>query len=370
VEARIGWRDAWIPLLVLAVGVAELASLGTPGWVAAAGLEAVAAALLVLRRTYPLVVVPCSSLALMGIPLTGTEMEEAATPIIFYVVGIYCLGRYASRRGGLVAAGLVLLLVIVDIWQAEAGRRDITDVMFVLALGIPPFLFGRVTRRMADQSELIARQSEQLREQAVREERDRIARELHDVIAHSVSAMVVQTAAAQDLVRSSPDRALAMLESVAETGRRTLSETGRLLHLIRDESDELGLSPAPGVADLPALVAEFRAAGLEIDAELHLPEVSLPGGVDVSAYRVVQEALTNALKYGDGSASLVVEADRGELRIRCTNRVGPGAGTGSGLGLTGMSERVALLGGTLRHGRNGDRFEVDAVIPLPAAVTP
>jgi signal transduction histidine kinase len=159
-----------------------------------------------------------------------------------------------------------------------------------------------------------------------------------------------------------------MLESVAETGRRALSETGRLLHLIRDESDELGLSPAPGVAELPALVEELRAAGLDVDARLRLPDEPLPGSIDVSAYRLVQEALTNALKYADGAASLVVEADAGALRIRCGNRVGPGTGNGSGLGLTGMAERVAMLGGTLTHGREGDRFEVDAVIPLPAAV--
>jgi signal transduction histidine kinase len=223
---------------------------------------------------------------------------------------------------------------------------------------------------LAEQSELLERQSELLRDQAVRDERDRIARELHDVIAHSVSAMVVQTAAAQDLVRSSPDRALTLLESVAETGRRTLAETGRLLHLVRDEADELGLQPAPGVDDLPALVEEFRAAGLDVDARLDLPGTPLPSGVDVSAYRVVQEALTNALKHADGTARLTVASDASALRIRCVNRVGPGTGAGSGLGLTGMAERVALLGGTLAQGRTDDRFEVDAVIPLPAAVAP
>ncbi len=101
--------------------------------------------------------------------------------------------------------------------------------------------------------------------EAVRAERDRIARELHDVIAHSVSAMVVQTAAAQDLVRTDPDRAERVLRDVADTGRRALVETGRLLHVIRDDADELGLNPAPGVADLDRLVQEFRAEGLDVD---------------------------------------------------------------------------------------------------------
>ena len=129
----------------------------------------------------------------------------------------------------------------------------------------------------------------------MRAERDRIARELHDVIAHSVSAMVVQTAAAQDLVRTDPDRAERVLADVADTGRRALAETGRLLHVIRDDADELGLAPAPGLADLPALVEAFRASGLTVDLDVREPLPALPVGVDVSAYRIVQEALTNAL---------------------------------------------------------------------------
>jgi signal transduction histidine kinase len=367
VRARIGWRDASIPAFVLVVGVVELAWLGAPGWVAAAALEAVAAVLLVFRRTHPLLAVPPSALALMAIPLTGTHMEEAATPIVFYVLGIYSLGRYPSRRSGLVAAAVTLLLVLVDMWQA-AEPGDVTDVVFVLALAVPPFVFGRVSRKLTDQAEQIERQAEQLRQQAVRAERDRIARELHDEIAHSVSAMVVQTAAAQDLVRSSPARALALLESVAELGRRTLAETGRLLHRVRDESDELGLRPAPGLADLPRLIDEMRAAGLDVDAAVSPPTGPLPGGVDVSAYRIVQEALTNARRYGDGAARLVVEAHRDELHIECSNRIGDSSTTGSRLGLAGMAERVSLLGGTVRHGPTGDTYRVDVRIPLPTAV--
>jgi len=364
---RLRPLDVVLPLALLALGAAELATLGTDGWIPSVGLEAVAAAALIFRRFHPAIAVPVSAVALMAIPLTGTQMDEAATPIFFYVLGVYSLGRYLAGRAALITLVLTLGLVLAD-FGFDPDDNDWTDLVFILSLAIPPFVFGRISRRLAEQSEQLARQSERLRDQAVRAERDRIARELHDVIAHSVSAMVVQTAAAQDLVRSSPDRALTLLESVAETGRRTLAETGRLLHLIRDESDELGLQPAPGVADLPALVEEFRAAGLAVDARLDLPDDPPPGGVDVSAYRVVQEALTNALKHADGSARLSVETEAGALRIRCANRIGPGTGTGSGLGLAGMSERVALLGGTLSQGRTGDRFAIEAVIPLPAAV--
>lgn len=362
-EPRTGRRDVWLPGLVLVAGVVELATLAGPGWLAAAALEAVAAALLVFRRSRPLVAFPAAALVLMALPLTGTRMEDAAVPIVFYVLGTYALARYGPAAGAVAAVVVTVLLAVVDAWQA--GGASVTDVAFVLAIATPPYVFGRVTRRSAEQSAEIARQAELLREQDLRAERDRIARELHDVIAHSVSAMVVQTAAAQDLVRTAPDRALTLLESVADTGRRALEETGQLLHLVRDESDELGLHPAPGLADLPSLLAELRTAGLHVEAEVDLAGAAPAGATDVSAYRVVREVLTNALRHGDGSARLVVRALPRELVLTCTNRVGTRtAARGSGLGLTGVAERVHLLGGTLRHGRTGEVFEVDARLPL------
>ena len=366
-QNRLGWWDVLVPAVLLVLGAAELASLGTEGWIASIGLETVAAGALVLRRRFPALVVPGSVLALVVIPLTGTQMDEPATPIFLIVLGIYTLGRYLSLRSAvsllLLCVGLVLTGVSLD-----AGSKDWTDVVFVLSVTVPPFVFGRISRKLAEQTRQLARQQEQLRAQAVRDERDRIARELHDVIAHSLSAMVVQTAAAQDLVRTDPDRAARLLAAVADAGRQALAETGRLLHLIRDEDDELGLQPAPGLSDLPALVEGFRAGGLALDASLELPDRPVSGGVDVSAYRVVQEALTNALKYAAGPVRLSVGTADGELRISCSNRVGAGRSGGSGLGLQGMTERVRLLGGTLRHGAAGDRFEVDVVIPLSSGV--
>jgi len=211
-----------------------------------------------------------------------------------------------------------------------------------------------------------------VRHEAVRAERDRIARELHDVIAHSVSAMVVQTAAAQDLVRHDPARAEEVLADVADTGRRALAETGRLLHVIRDDADELGHSPAPGLADLPALVEQFRSSGLTVDLDVREPLPFLPAGVDVSAYRIVQEALTNALRYAaDRTAALTVSGTPGGVSIRTSNRTAthPGGrgGKGSGLGLLGMAERVSVLGGQLTHGVTGERFELAATLPVGPA---
>ena len=188
------------------------------------------------------------------LPWLGPQLDEPATPILFWAVAIYALARWIEGLRGLVGVLTIAALVLVDYVFVDSRSHNWSDVVFVATLIVPPYVFGRIVRRLADQKRQLEDQQELVRHEAVRAERDRIARELHDVIAHSVSAMVVQTAAAQDLVRHDPDRAEEVLADVADTGRRALAETGRLLHVIRDDADELGLSPAPGLADLPALV--------------------------------------------------------------------------------------------------------------------
>jgi signal transduction histidine kinase len=179
--------------------------------------------------------------------------------------------------------------------------------------------------------------------------------------------MVVQTAAAQDLVRTDPDRAAGVLEDVAATGRRALSETGRLLHVIRDDADELGLAPAPGLAQLSELVDRFRNDGLDVRMEVDGALPALPSGVDVSAYRIIQEALTNALRYApDHTVALRVASDGRTVSIRTSNRSDGRTGQGSGLGLLGVAERVKVLGGSLNHSTRDGRFELVATLPAEA----
>ncbi len=358
--------DVLIPVAVLAVGVVEVLSVMPAGWGWGIALQSVAAALLVFRRRWPVVTCTTAALLLLWTPWLGPQLDDLATPILFLALLTYSLARWRADLLGVVGLVLLLVMMFFDYLLVDVRAHGFGDVVFVLALVLPPYVLGRIVRTMDEQKRLLAEQAVLLQEQAVRDERDRIARELHDVIAHSVSAMVVQTAAAQDLVATDPRRAAAMLEGVAETGRRALAETGRLLHVIRDDADELGLSPAPGLADVPALVDRLRDGGLDVEARLELAARSVPGGVDVSAYRVVQEALTNALKHGAGPVALSVASDDAQVTIRCTN-TDVGHGSGSGLGLLGIAERVGVLGGTVRHGRNDDgRFELDVVIPLGA----
>jgi signal transduction histidine kinase len=360
------WRDIWLPVALLALGVLELSLYRHEGWGYAVGLEALAAGLLVLRRSHPLVFATAAVLALLAIPWVGPQLDEAAVPILYWAVAIYSLARWLPDLRGLIGLGVILVSTFVDYAQVDERAHNWTDVMFVLSLAVPPFVVGRITRRLADQNDVLQHNQELVRREAVREERNRIARELHDVIAHSVSAMVVQTAAARDLVRRDPAKAEAVLDDVAATGRRALSETGRLLHVLRDADDELGLDPAPGVKDVPALVDDFRAGGLDVRLDLDTDGAALPPGIDVSAYRIVQEALTNARKHGTGRAAVRLTADQDCLTITSINPVNGRRGSGSGLGLVGVRERVTLLGGGLSHGVVGDRFELSVTVPLDA----
>jgi len=287
---------------------------------------------------------------------------------VIIAVVAFSLARYLPDLRGLAGLAVVVLGLAVDYGTVDQRVHNWSDVVFIAALITPPYVLGRLTRRLAEQGAQLVHQQELVKREAVRAERDRIARELHDVIAHSVSAMVVQTAAAQDLLHTDPDGASEALEDVATTGRRALAETGRLLHVIRDDANELGLEPAPGLARLPELVEGFRGSGLTVDVKLDGPVTPLPQGVDLSAYRIVQEALTNALKYSaDRTASLRLTRSPRQLTIHAENapRHGDVRSNGGGLGLVGMAERVSVFGGRLSHGLNGDgRYVLTATLPV------
>jgi signal transduction histidine kinase len=218
---------------------------------------------------------------------------------------------------------------------------------------------------------------------AVAEERARIARELHDVVAHSVSVMVVQAGAARRLVDGDPAQARQALTSIESTGRQALAEMRRLLGVMRHDGDARpeeaadALAPQPGLADLDALVSRARDAGLEVELQVEGAPRPLAAGVDLSAYRIVQEALTNCLKHAGAAKAIVrlcygredlelqvLDDGRGVVGLRDASR------ENSGHGLIGMRERVAVFGGNLDVGpRPGGGFKVDAQLPLEPAGT-
>jgi signal transduction histidine kinase len=203
---------------------------------------------------------------------------------------------------------------------------------------------------------------------AVAEERARIARELHDVVAHSISVMTIQAGAARLLLDDEPERAEEPLLSIEETGRETLAEMRRLLGVLRSDMAADGLEARPTMANLESLVADVKAAGLPVQLSVAGDAEHIPPGVDLAAYRIVQEALTNVRKHaGLVTTRVAVRYGPSEMDVEVENE--PGTGTngevGGGHGLVGMRERVAVFGGTLEAGANDDGgFRVRARLPL------
>jgi signal transduction histidine kinase len=237
----------------------------------------------------------------------------------------------------------------------------------------------RTRTRLTEELHEAAVHAEEAREAharaAVAEERRRIAREMHDIVAHSVSVMVVQAGGARRILDRDLDRAVEAGARIEDTGRAALSEMRRLLGVLR-AGDEVDHAPQPTLEAVDALVEGARSAGLPVDLRVEGPRRALPAGVDLAAYRVVQEAITNVLKHGGGSATEVcvryglddVELevrDHGPGHRRSSRRRHDHALAGGGHGLVGMRERVRIFGGELVTGRRrGGGFEVRARIPL------
>src|SRR4051812_18017460 len=279
------------------------------------------------------------------------------------------------------AAGLVVgivLSVVGTILNAEAWQEIFGALSTVLA----PALAGRVVRReRRRQAELEAltrhlEAERDLRERAaVAEERGRIARELHDVVAHALSVIAIQADAAEAALDRDPDRSRRPLDAIRSESRRALAEMRRLLGVLRTPEGEPENAPQPGLGELSALVARARAAGLPVELRESGPRHPLPASLDLSAYRIVQEALTNVARHAPG-ARTTVALDWGDGALGITVRdLGAGAGAsvngnghGGGHGLVGMRERARIHGGTVEaQPVAGGGFEVRASLPLADA---
>lgn len=281
----------------------------------------------------------------------------------------YTLGRHA--RGQVARWGWVGPPVFaVSLWVHVPEARDPAGALYVILLLTAPWMAGRVIRRLDSQRAeldaaltLVSGLEEERREAALLAERARIAREMHDVLAHGVSVMVVQTGAARlELPPDSPVRD--SLLSVEQTGRRVLDELRRTVGLLRSPDGVDDTAPSARLSDLPQLVDTMRDAGLRVD--LDVGEVTrIDPARELAAYHVVREALTNALRHA-GRTRVHVRvsgADALHVSVRDEGGIGTPDRGGSGHGLRGLRERVALYGGDLRTGRRGEGFEVEALIP-------
>jgi signal transduction histidine kinase len=315
------------------------------------------------RRRLPVAAAVVTAVGVTLAPLLGVPIDQPVAPLLTLLVAFYSLGAYEGLRRALPTFILVLPLGLVAQEQRHGGTAvKAGNLLFALALVGGAWVAGVVVRLRTRQ--LAVAEADGIR--AVAEERARIARELHDVIAHSVSVMVVQAGAAEEVLRSAPERALDPVRAVQETGREALAEMSRLVGLLRDDRAELGLEPQPGLADLDVLVEQVREAGLPVDVRVEGEPRHVPLGVDLSAYRVVQEALTNALKHaGDARAAVLVRYRPDALEVEVSDN-GPGGSNGhvGGHGLIGMRERIAIFGGEFDAGPRADGgFRVRAVLP-------
>jgi signal transduction histidine kinase len=344
--------------------------------IAALLVFAVGSAALYWRRRAPLVVLGVTVAAFAA--TLGSGYADLGGPVL---IAVYGAGRYADElRWGQLGVAAAMAVIAVD------GLLDSApwgEALFGVVVMFVAWYVGRRLRLRAERAAQLRREQAAEARRIVIEERTRIARELHDVVAHRVSLMTVQAGAAKAVAAQDPAAALQAMGAVEEAGRQALDELRHLLGVLRPEADPDGLGPQPGLADLSRLVEQVRRAGLDVSLSTDGMSAELPARVDLFAYRIVQEALTNVLKHAGPGARTEVRlgTDRGGIVVQVLD---DGHGNDksvesafgrppsdadrpsvrSGHGIVGMRERALLLGGTLdARPRPGGGFQVVAHLP-------
>jgi signal transduction histidine kinase len=326
-----------------------------------------ATAPLAVRRRWPLAAFVAQ---FAGVATVGGR--NSWVTIVALLIGAYTLAAWG--RWPVVSVAALLACAVTVAVSFERVSLPIPDAATPFAILLPFALFGVMTRALRGRAAASAERAEALRSgqeaatrAAVAEERARIARELHDVVSHHVSVMVIQAGAAGEVLDGRPDQARRALAAIRDSGTEAMGELRQLLGVLSPSSDG-PLRPQPGLDQLDALVDKVRAAGQPVTVRHTAP--ALPRGVDLTAYRVVQEGLTNALRYAPGApTSVTIELEGDELLVEVLD-TGAGArlSLGSGSGLVGLAERLRLYSGTLEAGRRvGGGFRVAARLPLATA---
>ena len=335
-------------------------------------LTALASLPLVARRIAPLRVFAFTGLASAALRLVATP----AGPPLGPTVAIYGVGEAGSRERGTLA-------VVVAVFAAHVAASGVARDAFPgaeLALGITvwggAWLVGERTRlraeRMAELEERAERaehEAERERRLAAAEERMRIARDLHDSAGHAINVILVHAGLGRLQTDRDPAAARAAFETIEEVARETVGEIDQMVRVLREQGGEPpgrddGVEPPPGIAALDGLVARHQAAGLNVTTTYRGDRRALPARVDRAAYRIVQEALTNAARHGEGRVQVDVQYGTEMLEVSVANALRGGHTNGDGHGVIGMRERATLLGDTLQAGVRDGRFEVHARLPI------
>jgi signal transduction histidine kinase len=322
---------------------------------------------LLFRRRFPLGA-PVVVFAVLAAETFLSDHAMTSSPVngVTLLAALGIVAMHSDPRLALLGAatGFVALGLIIVI---ERPRFSDTWPLVIIA-GVT-WVSGRALAERARRTEHLEERADELERtyaEAVASERATIARELHDVIAHSVSVMTVQAGAARLLLGDDSTRAREAILAVEQTGRQALAEMRRLLGILRGDEHETRLAPQPGISNIASLVEQLRRAGLPVDLIVEGDAQPLPPGVDLAAYRVVQEALTNALKHaGAARAEVLIRYGKTALELAITNDGHVRRNGSGGHGLVGMRERVTLYGGEFHAGpRREGGYAVRATLPL------
>lgn len=388
-QSIVDWAVA---ALLLALGETDLWS-GAQQFTTLHGSRASAAAFVIavtvplgFRRRWPLAVQGVVMGAIAADSLLTGQGPQGAVVLFPTLITVYSVAAHTDLPRALLgfAIGFAgsLTEVLLDSEVVTVGNIVLIQGFFFVFLGGACWLVGRYVRarrldaeRSEDRAARLQREQSERELAAVAAERGRIARELHDVIAHSVSLMGVQAGAVERVLERDPAQAREALRSIQSTARESVEELRRLLGILRAEEDPLGISPQPGLAALSSLVDENRSAGLSVGLEFDGDARALPAGVELSAYRVIQEALTNVRKHAPGATAQVCVCYRAhEVELVVTNSASSAANAraltpsqSSGHGFVGMRERVAIYDGSLEARPEPDgSFLVRVRIPVRA----
>lgn len=328
-----------------------------------------------LRRRQPFVVFTVGGLASLVHVLLGFTNQFLNTFAV--LVAVFSVADYAPWPLSVLAGAAVALALPVNFavdW-ANHGRVNLSDIPYNYALFGAAWVLGdNLRQRRQREGQLVQRAERLLAEQdehaqrAVADERARIARDLHDVVAHTVSVIVLHAGAARRIATEQPERARSTLEAIEALGREAAADMRRLVGILRAPAEPAAdAEPQPSLARLDGLVDRVRAAGLDVRLQIEGDARTLPPGVDLSAYRIVQEALTNTLRHAHAERADVLlryRADGLELEVSDNGRGSVPAAAG-GQGLIGMRERAAIFGGHVEAGpRQGAGFRVRVLLPL------
>jgi len=377
-RAALAWltrhRD---PAFALALAAGLLIEVSVASYaehrLASAGAALLATLPLAVRRRYP---IPVFVLVLVGTGVLSTLSpkfdEQSGIFFIVFIFNLYSLGANTPGRQGWIATVLVVPCITWFVFH-DGDSFHVGDIAFALFVIGGPYGAGVGMRLRRQRERHLTQRTVELELErdvraraAVAEERRRIARELHDVVAHAISVTVVQARGGRRVLDVDVEQARTAFDSIERTGEQALGEMRRLLGMLREEDPNAGRAPQPSLARLDALAEDLRSSGLPVEVDVDGDAVELAPGVDLAAYRIVQEALTNTLKHA-GPAVAHVHVHYGDRSVELTiedDGAGTGNGNGTGNGLVGIRERVSVVGGTLEAGALPEGgFRVRALLP-------